>query len=60
MKKNSHDQWPEIVLGSQESRRSQAIRRAVLKGQLRKIAPRLYTSNLKDTPAPQPSHPDLH
>ncbi|MHB1948208.1 MAG: Fic family protein [Gammaproteobacteria bacterium] len=51
MKKNSHEQWPEIIFGSQESRLSQAIRRAVLKGQLRKIAPRLYTSNLKDSPA---------
>lgn len=51
MKKNSQTQWPEIVFGSKESRRSQAIRRAVQAGALRKIAPRLYTSNLKDTPA---------
>lgn len=48
MEKNSHIQWPEIVFGSKDSRQSQAIRRAVKAGKLRKIAPRLYTSNLKD------------
>lgn len=41
--------WPEIVFGSSDSRVSQAIRRAVADGKLRKLAPRLYTSNLKDT-----------
>lgn len=51
MKKNSQTSWPEIVFGSKDSRKSQAIHRAVLAGQLKKIAPRLYTSNLKDSPA---------
>jgi hypothetical protein len=51
MKKNSHTAWPEIVFGSKDSRQSQAISRAVKAGILKKIAPRLYTSNLNDTPA---------
>lgn len=48
-KKRSFD-WPEIVLSTSDSRTSQAIRRAVKAGQLRKIATRLYTSNMTDTP----------
>jgi hypothetical protein len=51
MEKNSHSTWPEIVFGSSDSKVSQAIRRAVTKGDLKKIAPRLYTSNLSDDPA---------
>jgi hypothetical protein len=51
MKKNPHAVWPEIVFGSSDSTYSQAIQRAVKKGDLRKIAPRLYTSNLQDEPA---------
>lgn len=47
---NEH-KWPEIVLSSGENRLSQAIRRAVHSKQLRKIAPRIYTSNFKDDPA---------
>lgn len=50
MEKISLNDWPEIVFGSSNSRVSQAIRRAVSVGDLRKIAPRLYTSNLSDTP----------
>lgn len=46
--KNILPKWPEVVFGSSESTRSQAIRRALLSGQLRKIAPRIYTSNLTD------------
>lgn len=42
--------WPEIVISSSDSRVSQAIRRAVLDKQLRKIVPRIYTSNLIDDP----------
>lgn len=48
MEKNLQTQWPEIVFGTKDTRRSQAIRRAVKAGILKKIAPRLYTSNLKD------------
>lgn len=43
--------WPEIVFSSGDSTQSQAIRRAVQSGKLRKIAPRLYTSNLVDAPS---------
>jgi len=51
MEKISHPSpWPEIVFGSSDSTTSQMIRRAVKAGELRKLAPRLYTSNLKDTP----------
>ena len=46
MKKN----WPEIVLSSKENRMSKVIGRAVREGVLRKIAPRIYTSNLTNTP----------
>lgn len=50
MEKISQHTWPEIVFGSSESRISQAIRRAVLEGKLRKLAPRLYTSDLNSPP----------
>lgn len=43
--------FPEIVFGSSDTAQSQAIRRAIKAGQLRKIAPKLYSSNLKDSPA---------
>lgn len=49
MKKISQSShWPEIVFGSSESKKSQAIRRAITAGELKKIAPKLYTSNFKD------------
>lgn len=41
----------ELILGSSDSADSQALRRAVKAGTLRKIAPKLYTSNLVDEPA---------
>ena len=43
-------EWPEIVISSGEGHLSQTIRRAVLAKQLRKIAPRIYTSNFTDDP----------
>jgi fido (protein-threonine AMPylation protein) len=49
MKKISQQKWPEIVFGTFQSAGSQAIRRAMQAGQLRKIAPRLYTGNLTDS-----------
>ena len=49
MDKFSHSKWPEIIFGSSKSRVSQGIHRAVKAGQLKKIAPRLYTSNLEDS-----------
>jgi hypothetical protein len=47
----SHSTWPEIVFGSSDSAKSQAIHRALKANELRKLAPRLYTSNLIDEPA---------
>lgn len=40
----------EIIFSSSDSKVSQAIRRAVLAKKLRKIAPRIYSSNFKDSP----------
>lgn len=40
----------EVIFSSSDAKISQAIHRAVKKGELRKIAPRLYSSNLKDEP----------
>lgn len=41
----------EIVFGSADTRISTAISREVRAGRLRRIAPKLYTTNLKDAPA---------
>jgi Fic family protein len=51
MEKISRSEWPEIVFGTSDSKDSQAIRRAIKTGKLRKLAPRLYTSNFKDSEA---------
>jgi len=40
----------EIVFASSESKKSQAIRRAVLAKRLRKLAPKIYTTNFQDSP----------
>lgn len=48
--KKKHSDWPEIVFSSSDVRLSQAISRALKAGLLRKIAPRIYTSNLTDNP----------
>ena len=50
MEKNLLPEWGEIVFGSSDSARSQAIRRALQAKQLLKLAPRLYTSNFQDSP----------
>jgi len=51
MEKISRNQpWPEIVFGSSDSKKSQAIRRAIHSGELKKLSAKLYTSNLKDKP----------
>lgn len=50
-KKESEQEWPEIVFSSSSFRVSQAIRRAVQSGKLYKIAPKIYTSNFDETPA---------
>ncbi len=41
---------PEIIFGSSDAQASRTIARQVKAGQLKKIANRLYTSNLHDTP----------
>lgn len=41
---------PEIILSSSDTKESQAISRALAKGKLRKLATRVYTSNLVDSP----------
>ena len=50
MGKNLHAEWGEIVFGTSNSAKSQAIRRAIQANKLRKLAPRLYTTNLLNTP----------
>ena len=51
MAKTKRPPKPEIVFGSAEPRISTQISREVRAGRLRRIAPKLYTSNLKDAPA---------
>ncbi len=50
MEKNFDDNFQEIVFGSTDPVISQKISRAVKTGHLRKIAARLYTTNIKDSP----------
>ncbi|MHB1586378.1 MAG: Fic family protein [Acidiferrobacteraceae bacterium] len=50
MRKIQQPPAPEIVYGSAEPKQSVAISREVRAGRLRRIAPKLYTSNLKDPP----------
>ena len=49
MAKNLPDPLPEVVFSSSDSGVSNAIARAGKAGKLKKIAPRIYTSNLADT-----------
>ena len=48
MAKRLHETWPEIVISTAANK--VAISRAVRKGTLRKLANRLYTTNLADPP----------
>lgn len=50
MEKFFSEPFPEIVFGTSDSARSKAIGRAIKAGKLRKLASRIYTSNLDDTP----------
>lgn len=50
MEKFLGSQEGEIVFASSESKKSQAIRRAVLAQRLRKLAPKIYTTNCQDSP----------
>jgi hypothetical protein len=49
MKKNDPVAWPEIVFVGNERHRSNLVRSAVKSGILRPIAPKIYTSNAKDS-----------
>ena len=40
----------EIIFSPTENKESQRVRRLVKAGKLRKIGPKIYTSNLTDTP----------
>jgi hypothetical protein len=51
MKKTKPPIETEIIFGSPEPRVSVAISRDVKAGRLKRIAPKLYTSNLKDAPS---------
>ena len=51
MEKTKRPPELEIVFGSADTRISTRISRDVRAGRLRRIAPKLYTSNLKDAPA---------
>ena len=44
------DLYKEIVFGSADSTTAQRISDLEKQGKLRKIAPRLYTTNMKDSP----------
>lgn len=50
MKKSDLELWPELVFVGHEKHRSALIRNAVKSGILRSLAPKIYTSNLKDSP----------
>ncbi|MCO5945680.1 Fic family protein [Mucilaginibacter flavidus] len=50
IEKNLHPQIDETIFGSSDKARSQQISRLEKAGKIRKIAPRIYTSNLLDEP----------
>ncbi|MEX2164894.1 MAG: hypothetical protein WD823_11710 [Sulfuricaulis sp.] len=50
MRKIQQPPTQEIVYGSAKPKESVAISREVRAGRLRRIAPKLYTTNLKDSP----------
>lgn len=47
---NKEKNWPELIISTEDKVLAQNISRAVKAGTLRKIAPKIYTSNLKDSP----------
>jgi hypothetical protein len=48
MEKNRREQLPEVMFSSSDKRISKTISRLEKRGEIRKIAPRIYTSNLED------------
>jgi hypothetical protein len=51
IQKNSSATFPEILFGSDEPARSNQLMRWQRSGKIRRIAPRLYTSNMLDDPS---------
>ncbi|MBA2369191.1 MAG: Fic family protein [Candidatus Protochlamydia sp.] len=49
MTKKDSKSWPELIINQGDKATSQMIRRAVQRGTLRKIAPKIFTSNLDDS-----------
>ncbi|MES2200210.1 MAG: hypothetical protein V4489_08595 [Chlamydiota bacterium] len=49
--KKATKEWPEVVVSVGDTGFTQSIRRATKTGALRKIASKIYSSNLEDTPA---------
>lgn len=50
MEKNLHTSLDEVFVGSSDKKQNRHISTWLKKGQIRKIAPRLYSTNLKDDP----------
>lgn len=50
MRKKESKEWPEVVISIGDKSLTQSIRRAAKAGSLRKIAKKIYSSNLEDTP----------
>lgn len=50
MRKKASHEWPELVVSTGDRNVTQAIRRAVKNGILRKLTTKIYTSNQEDTP----------
>ena len=50
MRKKTSKDWPEVIVSTGDKNATQSISRAVKAGILRKIAPKIYSSNLEDTP----------
>lgn len=49
MGKIKSKEWPELVISMGDSNVSRTISRAAMAGELRKIAPKIYTSNFEDS-----------
>jgi len=50
MRKKTSKDWPEVIVSAGDKNATQSISRAVKAGTLRKIASKIYSSNLEDAP----------
>jgi hypothetical protein len=50
MRQKKSKEWPEIIFSLGDKNTTQSIRRAAKAGTIRKIASKIYSSNLEDTP----------